>query len=37
MGRLRVLVNGSYMAAQSIANQDPLAEFGIVPKAAVPR
>jgi hypothetical protein len=37
VGRLRVLVNGSYMAAQSIANQALLAEFGIVPKAAVPR
>jgi hypothetical protein len=33
MGRLRVLVNGSYMAAQCTANQEPLAKFGSVPIA----
>jgi len=31
MQLLRLLVNGSYMAAKSTANQESLAEFGIVP------
>lgn len=29
--RFRVLVKGSFMAAQCIANQKPFAKFGIVP------
>ena len=33
LGRLRVLVTGSYMAVQCTANQEPLDKFGIVPKA----
>jgi hypothetical protein len=32
-GRFRVLTKASYMEARCIANQEPLAKFGIVPKA----
>jgi hypothetical protein len=32
---LRVLVNGSYLAAWRMANQESLAEFGIVPRPGI--
>jgi hypothetical protein len=37
LGRLRVLVNGSYTAAQCTTNQEPTAEFRIGPLRVLAR